>query len=393
MDPATDLGLIAAVVAALLALLFLYGVQNLIKGLAALFPKDIPYIGSFIHNTLLAAGAAAGAALQWLMASVIRPVIQFVLGPVLAMLNYLASLALFVRSMSGSWAWLIGSEIPHVISRLLAKIATVAANVRAYALHLVRDLRADVHNLIDAARAYAARIAAAALATALDRIHGLRADVRDWIDAARSFAAKEAAAALATAKTLIHTVRVDLTKAVATAEAAAVAGDRALTDLVTSTAASTLGTAERYTDDAIAAVGAGILAVDLPGVPDLVDGLIDDVGGLVGVLGTDLPQLGDLLKDLDLTVPLDIAGALTSGLVLERVLARYLRDCGVPNCRNLSGLGRFLEDLLGAVGLAALLAMLAEMISDPQSAAHATVDDLSGVLDGATGLARDLLGV
>jgi len=68
-----------------------------------------------------------------------------------------------------------------------------------------------------------------------------------------------------------------------------------------------------------------------------------------------------------------------------------MRECGVPNCRNLSSLGRELHQLLDDLAGGALLALFAALISDPQGTAHWLTDNVGGVVEDAVTGARDLL--
>lgn len=386
---------LAAVLIALLAILLIYALSVFGRALAHLLPETIGILGHGIHpRAWVEDGVAAlQGAIKWLVGDVIRPVISVFATPALGVVHLVVGLWNLAASAVGEVIWLVDHGVPQLAARLEGLIARSLARAEAFTLrrvahavtfleHRIGDLKATARDWVNAARA----AAAAALARAVDRldglVHSLRVDAVAWYHAARAYAAS-----------LVGALRADMVKAVADAEAIARAGDQAVVSLVKSTEAAAIQAAETYADQAIAAAVGGIAAVDLPSLSALVGGLADDVTSLEGVLGADLPQLGDLLHGLDLTSPLTLTLALTDSLAMSRVLTRYLRDCGVPNCRNLSGMGRFLEDLAGGLSIAALLAMLVAMVEDPEGAARTAADELGGLVQDAVGLAKSTLGV
>jgi hypothetical protein len=139
----------------------------------------------------------------------------------------------------------------------------------------------------------------------------------------------------------------------------------------------------------IALVDAGVVH----GLSDVWGDVTTAAAAAEGVIATDFPDILAGLKDIAGAVPADIAGvaALTGGLSIA--LTRYLEQCGVPNCRNLSKYGRDLRDLLGLVEGADFLAWLVELAHDPHGAAVEVETVLGGITRPIASEARSLFGV
>ena len=382
-----------AVAAALLALLILYGIKYFVQAVAHLMPRNIPLIGDFLYKTILAIGAAAMAVIQWIMADFIRPAINWVLAPVYAFLNWMAGVETAVDIFANQIVWLIAHGIPQLAADLRHLIRRLVDGARALAHRLVHDL----HVLMRAAIAHA-------LATALAAVHDARVLTRDLVDGARalahrlhdnleSWATRAIAASLATALSHIHSLRVWT------------AGEL---DKVRGIIHSELAVAEGYTDTAVSdaikamqyatsvAIAGVIQTVDVDTVAPLAaawPGIIDDVTTLEGVIATDLPDIGAAIRAIPRAVPTDLTGALAIVGAISVPMLRYMRDCGIPNCRNLSSLGRELANLLDDLAGGAFLAMLIALAADPAGTARFLHDNVEPIAEDAIGAARNLIGV
>ena len=90
-----------------------------------------------------------------------------------------------------------------------------------------------------------------------------------------------------------------------------------------------------------------------------------DIAGLQRTLGGDFPWLNDLAGALGGLGAAGLAGALVRSIAGTEAITRLAEECIIPNCRNLSGFGNMLNDLLGAASLAALMAFIAEGVDNP----------------------------
>jgi len=111
--------------------------------------------------------------------------------------------------------------------------------------------------------------------------------------------------------------------------------------------------------------------------------ITDEVKALEGVIATDLPDIGALVRAIPRAVPIDIAAAITGTMAIDRVLLRYLEKCGIPNCKNLGGFGNLLKDLINVAEGAALLGLLAQAVRDPEGTAAELDSVIGGTVRGA----------
>lgn len=382
-----------AVAAALLALLILYGIKYFVQAVAHLMPRNLPVIGDALYKTILAIGAVAMAVIQWIMADVIRPVINFVLAPVFALLNWLENAATFARLVADQLVWLVTAGIPQL-----------AADLRHLVARIHDALGARIHDLRDWAAAHIVAVVAASAAALGARIHDLRAWAVGAVDAA-----------VVALGTRIHDLRDWAVGAIAATEAALGARIHdlrawAITELdqVRGIISSELAVAEGYTDtavsDAIAAMRhattvavAGVIqTVDVDTVLPLAaawPGVLDDIGTLEGVIGLDLPDIGAAIRAIPRAVPLDLTDAMAIVGAISIPMLRYMTRCGIPNCRNLSSLGRELAELADALAGGAFLALLVALAADPIGTAHFLNDEVAPIATEAIDGARSLLGV
>lgn len=383
---------IALACAAIFAVIILWATGAFAKAVAGLIPKDVPIIGR-LHNLILAIGAIAIGALQWIMADIIGPAFAFIAKPVLAIVQFLESVQQFTRSMASSWLWLLNSALPAIIAKLEKYAHALVTALRAYVVKLYHAAEKYAHTLVTAARAYALSLYHDAVKYAHDLVHAARAYAHDIV--AAEIAARTAAVAV------VHTYAHDLYRAVEKdlgltrkaleAEIASITSI-SLPDISKAIAVG-VQQAEDYANTAVVgAIGALTTDVVTP-VAQSIDGLIDDVGKLAGVIGTDLPDIRALVDEIPLSLPLSIAGVTGLSLALSRVAIKYMERCGVPNCRNLSKIGRDLQELFGAIEGAAFLGLVGYMVADPDGAAREAEQVLGSVAGDLVGAARNLIGV
>jgi hypothetical protein len=381
-----------AVVGALLAAMFVYAIVIVAKGFAGLFPTDIPILSTihrFFYNIALVGGAAA----SWIMSDFIRPLINAIVGPILGFIRMLEGLANFASEAAHSWVWLLTKGIPGLASRLTSLIVAGVHRAYAYALRLyhaavayvVAEVKvveryavALVHNLARAVLHDLALVKAYAVAI----VHNLAVAVVHDIAVVKAYAIA-----------LVHTEVVALSNAIRAVDAKVAALSTGIIKLIRSEVATGVQAAEQF---AVAEAAHAIHIVDVDAaaaIAAVAPGIIDDVGKLIDTIGTDLPDIGAAVRAIPRDIPGDLAASLTMVGALSVPMLRFMRECGIPNCRNLSQFGRELRDLLGALEDGALIAFLAMLCTDPEGAASFVTDDIGGVIDGAVSAARDLMGV
>lgn len=383
---------IAAALAAILALIILWGTGTFAKAVAGLIPKSVPIIGK-LHDLILAIGAVAMAALQWVMADIIGPAFAFIIKPVLAIVQLIESIEQLGRTAAQSWLWLLNSALPAIIHKLETYALRLVKAARAYALALYRKAESYAAALVKAARAYALSL----YHTAIKYAAHLYALARTYAHDLVKIETAARVLAIEAARTYAHTLVVAVESDIALTRKALENEIKAITSVslpdIEHAIAVGVQQAEDYANTA-ATAAVGVLTTDVTStVAVTVDGIIDDVGKLAGVIGTDLPDIGALVDDIPLALPVTIAGVSALSLTLSRVAIKYMERCGVPNCRNLSKIGRDLQDLFGAIEGAGFLALVSYMVADPNGAAGEAVDVLGGTVNELGDAARHLIGV
>lgn len=384
---------LAALVAALVALLVLYAAGTVGKMFAAFIPSiHIPLVGNL--RSIVTAGINTG--LTWVedaMDDTIAPLSKFMTAVIArpeAIYNSIAALAGRAR---GVMAWIVETYIPREVSALNRSIASAKAAAESYAASKVstvtKTLSADyaaLHHYSYLVYGYAITAVNAAKAAA-------EAYTRAEIAALTKTVAADLAAAEAYTKTAIAALSTTVTKDVTALNATVTAG------VSTATAAATKAAVSAATSIAASAstdVSAVAGYVDLEASKALTavwPDIITAVDGAIDVAGTADTDITDALGRVARAVPTDLVGALTGVGAISLAMTRYLEDCGIPNCRNLSGLGRDLAALLDLVEDASFLALIIALISDPADGARLVDDTLGGLADATMGTAKTLFGV
>jgi hypothetical protein len=120
---------------------------------------------------------------------------------------------------------------------------------------------------------------------------------------------------------------------------------------------------------------------------------IVDGAAVVNAIPDALIDIRDEIASIPRAIPSDLIGALAALGALAVPLLRYLKECGVPMCRDLHGLLDLLGGLQDAAMDAALLAMVAEAIHDPHAAAREFNDIVGPIVRDAESLIKSLIGV
>lgn len=384
-----DLG---AVAAALLLLLIAAALWVLIQLLVNSLGKA-PLIGSWITNTLggwlndarnavldaaKASWHAAVKLFDWAIEAITKPVLI---------------------------AWHFMDSASAAISRLaFVRLPELWAQASSYALGLYHS-----------AVSYAQTLEVQALVYADGRVAALENTVQGWAAQALVYAAQLAARAEAYALQLVTTAEASaastITEAstalqaeirtaelVAAGEVSALAATTdALIGQLASDLTSGLATAEALAYSQVTALGRGIVT-DLEQTGEAALQLawpdaIPDIEALRQALGADFPDVQGLLRLLEGAGAAGLLHALITSLAGTAAITKLATDCIVPNCRNLGGLGNFLQSLFAGATDVALLAWLAEGVANPGRWAADTDALLGSIATDTASAARTLLGV
>lgn len=383
---------IGAVIIALVALLVLYGGSYLAKAVAQLVP-NVPIIGSAIKSVILAASSALE---SWALATwdhVLRPVADLILAPIVAIKGIISDTALAIAETIDTANWVIDTYVPAGIraveSYAAGKVTTLANRVTDDVISLNRKITIAVSTAEDYTDTWIKREAQ----RITDDVASLNNKITAAIGTAEAYAAVHITDLARVLATDVATLDGHIAASLSTAETYALAQVTGLADAVRTDVAELDNKITAAEQTAISSA-VGIITTDIDqaieATRDAVTGAVD---GAINIAADGFTDIVAGLRDIDWAQIGDIAGVVAGTGAIATVLGRYLEDCGIPNCRNLGGLGRFLENLLSDASLAALLAMLVMMIKDPEGAAQITMSDLGGLAQDALNTAVSLVGV
>lgn len=362
-----------AVALALMALLLIYGLEAVGKTLASALDQvihPVPILNR-IPGLIRDGVAVLGISAQWVVGDVVRPVVNFILAPIFAFLDFTQSVITSVGELASYITYLVDYVPAAILNRAIGYAQHIYNLAAAYAHSLYEQAVGEAEHLYNVAWAHWVAADAVVLHTA-EHLYNL----------AISYANSALRDALGQASNVLRLIDGKIA-----AETTAIVG------YVNTVGADVLKAGETFaTQAATAAVGTLVTDVDNILAP-VATGLIDDVGSLVGVLATDFPDVGQLVRSIDLTKVGELSGALVGTMTMVRALTRLAEDCTVPNCRNLSQYGRELKSLLNMVEDAAFLAFIVALIEDPQGAATFVIDTFGPVVDGTTTLVREMAGI
>jgi len=295
-------------------------------------------------------------------------------------------------------------EAQSAVSRIaFVRLPELAGQVTGYAL-----------SLYHAAVSYAQQLEAQAVAFAASEVSSLERTVQGWVAAAYAYAAQLAARAEADALALVQRAEADAANAITAASttlqaeirdaeqiaasevAALAAGTTAALHQLESDLVSGLSAAEALAFSQLQALQQGIIT-DLEQTGEAALRLawpdaIPDIDALRQALGADFPDIQQLLRLLAGAGATGLLGALITSLAGTATVTRLATDCIVPNCRNLGGLGQFLQQLFADATDLALVAWLAEGVASPAGWARDTDTLLGSIATDTASAARTLLG-
>jgi len=390
--PVLALAPLAIVVAALAALLLLYGAKLLGQWIANLIPNwHIPGLGN-IRSAVANAIDAALSAVSTTLTAAITPVENWIRAP-FHLLSHLID------------ATVTGFEsVYHGLARVLQKAADLFKYATTYAHSLfhtlqvllgdaIRYLGSYAHALYGLAIKYAAGLFTYATTYAHSLFHTLQVLLGDAIRYLGSYAhalydlAVKYAAGLFTylatyAHSLFEQALAESRRLVAAARADAFNWARAAEH-----------DAQTFASAAIADA-AKVIATDITvPVEQAWVAIRDDVAAIEQILAADLPDVSAIVKRLDIARVADIATAAGALAAVDVLVLRYLRDCGIPGCKSLSSLIKDLPRLFELVEGAAFLALLVDMVRDPAGTAAEVESVVGSMITDTVAVMSRVLGV
>lgn len=383
------LGAIADAILAIIVLLAIVGIAYLVQR----FGSYIPLIGGWLAAQAVKFMQAAQASLAWFYKGMLWALNTVVDGTVVIITYPLAKVLDVANVTVNALYWLRNVAIPRSLQAAYNFANQVAQYAYAYALALYGQAIAFGQAVAQAAYAYALALygqaiafgqavaqAAYAYAASLYRqsladLAALEARVGGALAALASATALELASLRQWTAGLVS-------GAVGVVEADIATAEQRLTALI-----------QRY---AQAAVKDTITLVDGAAVVALTDiwpDLATDVDALLHDIPQELIDIRDELAAIPRAIPGDLLSALSALGVLAIPLLRYLRECGVPMCRDLHGLSDLFNDLLTVETDLALLDLVTMAARSPRQAAALVMNTLAPIARETATITRDLAGV
>jgi ABC-type multidrug transport system fused ATPase/permease subunit len=383
---------LGVVVAALAALLLLYGARLLGQFIGQLVPNwHIPGLGN-IRGAVMGAIDSALQAVESTIQAAIGPVENWLRAPFHALQHLIDATITALESAFSAVA-----RVWHAAGELF-KYATTYAHSLFHTLQVllgdaIKYLGLYAHTLYTLAIRYSAALFRYATSYAHELVHGLQVLLGDAIrylgqyaHTLYSLAVKYAAELFKFSTTYAH----GLYEA-ALAEAGRLFDAAARDALAWARAAEQA--AKAYASAAIAAASR-VIATDITTpVEQAWVAIRDDVAAIEQILGADLPDVKAIVRRIDVARVGDIATAAGALAAVDVLVLRYLRDCGIPGCKSLSGLIRELPRLFELVEGAAFLAFLVDMCHDPAGTAGEVESVAGGIITDTVDVMSRVLGL
>jgi len=390
--PFVALAGIGAVGEALVVLGIIAGVI-LIAWLISKFGSYIPLIGPWMAAQAVNFFTSAVSYLQsslegalWALTNVVSIVVITVTFP-------FAKIQEFTLATANGFWWVKHVWVPYYLQLAYGAINQALGLAYNYSLTLANNLIADIlevrQQLIDytaqalqLAYAYTSQALTLAYSNALTLYYGAIAYVDQRVSAilALTYAVYNTLYTdLANLRTQVYADIATVTTALGGSLAAL---ERRLVALIEQYAAA----AEKDAITVVDLAAAGSLTALWPG-------LITDVDGILSEIPQELTDIRDELASIPRALPVGLVDALAGLGALSIPMLRYLKECGVPMCRDLHGLTDLLGGLSTVATDAALVGIIIEAVHDPSAAAREINDVAGPVVRGAERLIRDLIGV
>jgi hypothetical protein len=383
----------AVVIGALLAVLFMLAWPSWRTVIVNSLSISLPVVGNVISNLVADGLDAVYEVIALVLDAVIFPAVNFVIGPIATIENAFDAIKGTLDTFAGSFVELLAFKLPDDFAAGIAAILGQAQEIinfvqsQGYTSYKdFEDLSDQTAIAIQGAQTDADEYAFGLFSQAEAAAAGAVTDADQIANLATSAASAAVAAGLADVDGLINT---------AYSQATAYAGQ--LFTTAERDIAGALSTAEAFASTAVAGV-VGLSVTDIENdLTSALAGIYTDVDaavtGAVGAITTGDEGILAGLKDIPLALPTTIAGLGVLAGATTLTLARYLEECGIPNCQNLGQYGRDLQDLLALVGDASMVGFLVELIHHPDRASQ-TIDDAFGtVISDTLDTGKTLLGV
>lgn len=390
--PFVALAGIGAVGEALVVLGIIAGVL-LIAWLISKFGSYIPLIGPWMAAKAVQFFTSAVDYLQstlegslWALSNVVSIVVITITYP-------FAKVQEFTLAVANGFWWVKYVWVPYYLGLAYQQINVALGLAYNYSLTLANNLIADILEVRQQALSYTDRALALAYQYAASGLQVAYSYALSLYYSATAYAYQLASAALSQAYNLYLSLGVDILNLRTEVYASIATTAFALEGELSTLEHRVIALIQQY---AAAAEKDAITAVDLAAAGSLTalwPGLITDVDGILSEIPQELTDIRDELAAIPRALPLGLVDALVGLGAMALPMLRYLKECGVPMCRDLHGLSDLLGALSSATVDAALVGIVIEAAHDPGAAAREINDVAGPVIREAERIFRDLIGV
>lgn len=382
-----------AVIIALFAILLLLGWELFAKGVTFVVPSwHILGLGSLrgwieshLHSGYNAIAGYLDSHSHALIAMVTYPVIllkKFFTGFVLALsathlllwaiLNHTVPVAMSeLRKFAVAQVAALGAQALNWYHLSLKNASDLASYALGQAIAGISALRADALNWYHLSLKNASDLANYVLHAALAEVAAARAEALNWYHLSLHYADDLAGYVQAQSVALFHS-------ALATIESRYQAALAFATSAAKAEATAVLHGLN------------GALVTDIEHAWPIVIAGIDDV--IDAAAGEFSDVVGDL-RNITRSLPRDLPAAIAATTAIAIPLLRLAKDCTMPNCRNLSQIGRDLQAMFAIIEGGAVIALLAEAVNNPEGLANTLETALNAILGPAVEFTKSEVGI
>jgi hypothetical protein len=151
--------------------------------------------------------------------------------------------------------------------------------------------------------------------------------------------------------------------------------------------------ARRYADAVMDALNRAINAATAIALAPAYPRILDAIDGISLALPDSIAAVLQRIGAFPRTIPRELAIGVGAIAAASAVAVDWVKECGLPLCRNTRRFGDELEALGDAAMMAVIFEMIIDAINDPDSSAHDTIDNLASPLTAAVREFGDIIGI
>lgn len=389
--PVVALAAIDAISIAITAALLIWALAYFVNVISQMIPNwNIPLLGN-IRNAVAGAAQSVESTMSHYLHSAITPLENVLLWPVNVVETLFTKIYNSIATIHNVVGWVARALIPSIL-----------AAAEQFAQAEVGALSAELNGGLTNAINYTTAAAADAVGYADAYTDVVIANVRTDMNNIENFLGAQIQQAVALAQQEVGNVVTELSQvedflgaqiqqavALASQEVSTLGGQ------LTADIVNTLTVSEQFAQNtATAAIGALVTDLDQQLTQDasaIWSGIQTGIGAVDGVIDNALPDILSGLRAIPGSIPTSLPAAITASLAISIPMLKFMEQCGIPNCKNLSQYGRDLQGVLGLAEDIGFMALFIALATDPEGAADEVANVLGPVLNGAVAAGKELL--